>query len=771
MKSPKYILFSGILFIAIVTLLFFNIFREYSNEIKVVNKELTGIHKIIRIHNLNIKLKTLRGLTQLKNQDAESLKNILSINENDILKKAETLSDKSIANNLKIIMKNNNIPSFELFQRYTNVIKSLDRLRMDTSQKYLLFFEHDRESYYLMMLSFLKIPEAIEYIGRLRGLVSGVLSGKLNFNEIKNLTEINEGYFLEKAEEIKYLISKLPADKKTLLSQKIEMIMEGFYQLKKDINTVENDNHLISSKEYFLKASKLVEDLNGLFIATENMLYENLLKTRLSIFEKIWIDLAIYLLLIIFASYIIFKFYKKAINEKNSEEKKTKEEQLKNAIRGEFMKNPSLKELCYTFLSKISDYFCALNASLYIYDDNNNKLYLGAVYGVDKKSIKKTLNMHDNIIGEAVKEKNIKVKEVNQDIDMGNVTLKSSKLVTIPLLELKQRMGAIQLLFDKKFDEVDLEFLNEIANLIASYIYKARKDEISKNYIELIDKYVLISKTDYDGVITQVSSYFCELTEYSKEELIGNTHAIIRHPDTTDETIKNLWDTIKQKRVWVGEMKNRKKSGNIFWAYTVITPDLDINGNIIGFTAIRNDITDKKYIEQISITDGLTSLYNRRHFDEIFKKQLNAAKRDNLKLAFAMIDIDKFKQYNDIYGHQEGDEALKSVANVLKNSLKRANDYSFRLGGEEFGLLFSAKSKEDAFMLCEKIKEDIEKLKIEHKGNSASSFLTISMGLVLIYPNHSLTADEIYKLADDALYKAKNGGRNRVEIVEAGKEE
>ncbi len=430
------------------------------------------------------------------------------------------------------------------------------------------------------------------------------------------------------------------------------------------------------------------------------------------------------------------------------------------------MKNPSLKELCYVFLSQITRYFDAVNSSLYIYDNKNNKLYLGAVYGIDEDKIKKTLGMHENIIGEVVNEKTTKITPINQDINLGNITIKGSYLVTIPMLELKQCMGAIQLCFDEKFKNIDLEFLKETANLISSYIYKAQKDEISKNYLDLIDKYVLISKTDYDGIITEASSYFCQTTGFDKNELIGKTHAIIRHPDTTDETIKKLWETIKQKKVWVGEMKNRKKSGDAFWAYTIITPDLDLNGNIIGFTAIRTDITDKKRIEQISITDGLTSLYNRRHFDDIFPKQLRIAKRENTHLAFAMIDIDKFKQYNDIYGHQEGDNAIKAVSSVLKNVLNRADDYSFRLGGEEFGLLFKAKNKHDAYNICEKAKTEVENLNIEHKGNTAKPILTISIGIVFIHPSSSTSVDDIYKLADKALYEAKNTGRNRIEIIE-----
>ncbi len=766
MKSPKYILFSGLFFIFVATLLFLNIFREYESSIKTINNELTGIHKIIRLHNLNISLKTLRGLSQLNDKDAKELKNILSVNEQTVLNNMEKLTDKTITKDFKSIIANKSYSSLELFNKYTNLIKKLDRLRVETSQKYFLFFEHDKESYYLMMLTSIKIPEAIEYIGRLRGLIAGVLSGKNSYETVKTQTAINMGYFLEQIDTIKYITSKLPQNKAEILSRKINEITNSFYKLKSEITDISENKHSISAKEYFLNTSKLIESLNELFSVTENMLIDNLEKTKHNILVKIWINAAIYLLLILLASYATYRFYKKSYNEMLEDEKNRSKWHLRNTIRDEFMKNSSLKELCYVFLSKITDYFCALNGSMYIYDSNNDKLYLGAVYGIDEKKVKKTLTMHENIIGEVVKEKKTKIITINQSINLGNINIESSKLVTIPMIELNQCTGAMQLFFDDRFKNVDLNFLEEMANLVSSYIYKSQKDEISKNYFELIDKYVLISKTDYNGIITQVSSYFCELSGYTRSELIGSTHALMRHPDTPDEKIKELWETIKQKRVWRGEIKNKKKSGESFWLYTVITPDLDINGNIIGFTAIRSDITDKKYIEQISITDGLTSLYNRRHFDEIFPKQLKIAKRQNSYLAFAMVDIDKFKQYNDIYGHQEGDSALKAVANILKNGLKRADDYSFRLGGEEFGLLFKSKTKQGTIEICERIRQGVEKLNIEHKGNSAKPFLTISMGVVLISPQSSALPEEIYKKADDALYKAKNSGRNRVEIVE-----
>jgi len=236
---------------------------------------------------------------------------------------------------------------------------------------------------------------------------------------------------------------------------------------------------------------------------------------------------------------------------------------------------------------------------------------------------------------------------------------------------------------------------------MGTYINKAQKDEESLKYMKLIDKNVLISKTDLDGNMIEVSDYFCKLSKYSKDELIGENHRILKHEDMENDFFKNLWDTIIEGKIWKGDIKNKTKDGGFYWADTTISPDCDINGNIIGYTVIRNDITDKKLIEEISITDGLTSLYNRRHFDNVFEQQIKQSKRDKNLLAFLIIDIDHFKQYNDTYGHQEGDKTLQLVAKALSETLKRPNDYTFRLGGEEFGLLYHIEDIDGAIGQCQ----------------------------------------------------------------------
>ncbi|ADG93857.1 diguanylate cyclase with PAS/PAC sensor [Arcobacter nitrofigilis DSM 7299] len=285
-------------------------------------------------------------------------------------------------------------------------------------------------------------------------------------------------------------------------------------------------------------------------------------------------------------------------------------------------------------------------------------------------------------------------------------------------------------------------------------------------YLNMVDENVLTSSTDKKGIIVSVSQAFCDISGYTKEELLGNNHRIIRHEDMPKELFSELWSTISSGKKWTGEIKNKKKNGGYYWVDATISPIFDKKKNIIGYTAIRHDISDKKTIESISITDELTKLYNRRHFNEIFEKELSRVKRTNHFFALIILDVDFFKQYNDFYGHQKGDYVLESIGKRLKEVCKRSTDIPFRIGGEEFAIIFIPKDKEDALNFAKLINEKIEDLKIEHKHNKASDYITASLGLYVAYADEIEISEHIYNHTDSALYKAKESGRNRFVLYE-----
>ncbi len=294
---------------------------------------------------------------------------------------------------------------------------------------------------------------------------------------------------------------------------------------------------------------------------------------------------------------------------------------------------------------------------------------------------------------------------------------------------------------------------------ITQSVNSAKKLE---EYVDIINDNVLITKTDKNGLIVDCTQAFCDLNGYKKEELIGQYHSIFRHKDTADSFFENMWSTIKKAEVWRGEHKNITKSGKTIWVENIITPNFDEKRNINGYTSIFKDVTDKKEIAELLITDYLTKIYNRRYFNTIFEKELKRSKRHNYNFVLMIMDIDYFKQYNDTYGHQEGDDALIKVAQCLKETLHRPEDFAFRLGGEEFGIITSDITQEGALELAQHFLNNIHDLCIEHKNSDVSPCLTLSIGVKLVKPDEKLTLEEIYKLTDMALYNAKENGRNRI---------
>lgn len=306
------------------------------------------------------------------------------------------------------------------------------------------------------------------------------------------------------------------------------------------------------------------------------------------------------------------------------------------------------------------------------------------------------------------------------------------------------------------------QVIDETINYVSLTKQKEYYKNITKEYYEIIDNNIITSRTDIDGIITYASKAFCEISGYSQEELIGSSHNIVSHPDMNRDVYKDIWETITKGKVWKGEIKNIKKDGSGYWLMSTISPICNAKKEIIAYTSIRVNISDKKRLEEISIKDSLTDIYNRRFFNQKIIEQLNISKRRNEFISLLIIDIDCFKLYNDTYGHQEGDAILIKVAKTINSFMKRANDFCFRIGGEEFAVLFNSENIENSIIFSNKIKEGVENLKIEHKNNTASKYVTISSGLYFDNANNIKNDIEFFKKADDLLYKAKEAGRNQV---------
>lgn len=176
-------------------------------------------------------------------------------------------------------------------------------------------------------------------------------------------------------------------------------------------------------------------------------------------------------------------------------------------------------------------------------------------------------------------------------------------------------------------------------------------------------------------------------------------------------------------------------------------------------------LTVNEELQRTSLLDGLTGIANRRYFDISLEREWQNAKRHKTALALLMLDIDYFKAYNDTYGHLIGDDCLKAIGAMLEELPKRAGDVVARYGGEEFAIIVPDANAQGAMLLAKRIQEGVQQLRIEHKGSSISDRVTLSIGIAVVTSELDAAASSIIAMADQALYQAKNQGRNRIAVA------
>ncbi len=170
-------------------------------------------------------------------------------------------------------------------------------------------------------------------------------------------------------------------------------------------------------------------------------------------------------------------------------------------------------------------------------------------------------------------------------------------------------------------------------------------------------------------------------------------------------------------------------------------------------------------LAKLASKDSLTGLANRRLFDETIASEIKRHNRSGDSLSLLLVDIDYFKQYNDIYGHLHGDDCLRTVSMIFSKILKRPSDIVARYGGEEFVCILPATSDTNAANLAEKIRSHIEALALPHKGSEISDYVTVSIGALTLADTIDVSPDELFHACDTLLYKAKRNGRNCIEAA------
>lgn len=293
-----------------------------------------------------------------------------------------------------------------------------------------------------------------------------------------------------------------------------------------------------------------------------------------------------------------------------------------------------------------------------------------------------------------------------------------------------------------------------------------QKQDLSSLVLEHTPEGVMI--TDADRNIIKINPAFCRMTGYTEQEILGQNPRILSSQRHDKDFYKTMWFSISTKGYWQGEIWNRRKDGEIYPEWLNISSIKDGAGRVTYYAAIFSDISTQTQIRNqlhnLAYYDALTGLPNRELFYDRLSKALIQAERGQEMVSVMFLDIDHFKRVNDSFGHNVGDLLLKKVSEVLSGCL-RASDTVARIGGDEFTILLTGvTSLESVVRIAEKILTTLEKP--FDLGNDIHSYVGGSIG-ISHYPMDGADADTLLKHADNAMYRAKDKGRNMYQFFTA----
>ena len=275
-----------------------------------------------------------------------------------------------------------------------------------------------------------------------------------------------------------------------------------------------------------------------------------------------------------------------------------------------------------------------------------------------------------------------------------------------------------------------------------------------------MDQHAIVSIADMQGNIIYTNDKFCEISQYTHEELLGKNHRILKSNVHPPSFFQDLWRVISSGNVWHGDICNKAKDGSLYWVNSTIVPFLDDRGIPVQYISIRTDISktklDEETIRHQANYDPLTLLPNRRLLRDRLEQEIKMANRNSLPLALMFIDLDQFKDINDTLGHDMGDILLKEAAQRLTSCVRSADTIA-RMGGDEFTVIMG--ELDDLGSVERTAQKILRKLAEPFHLKGEVAYISASIGITL-YPEDAIDLDELLKNSDQAMYAAKRQGRN-----------
>jgi diguanylate cyclase (GGDEF)-like protein/PAS domain S-box-containing protein len=281
-----------------------------------------------------------------------------------------------------------------------------------------------------------------------------------------------------------------------------------------------------------------------------------------------------------------------------------------------------------------------------------------------------------------------------------------------------------------------------------------------------LDQHAIVSVTDLAGNILYANDKLCILSGYAQEEMIGKNENILKSDEHSDKFFKNMWEVISKGHTWSGDIKNTDKTGMNFWVETTIVPILKEKCKPFQYIAISTDITERVKTEEklkyIAHYDLLTHLPNRVLLADRLNQAMLRCQRRNKFIAVAFLDLDGFKSVNDTHGHTRGDELLVELSTRMNKAL-REGDTLARIGGDEFiAIMVDLEKTTEKRPLLQRL------LKAASSTVTLGDYvinLSASIGVTL-YPQDDVEAEQLTRHADQAMYIAKQAGKNRYHLFD-----
>lgn len=316
-----------------------------------------------------------------------------------------------------------------------------------------------------------------------------------------------------------------------------------------------------------------------------------------------------------------------------------------------------------------------------------------------------------------------------------------------------------------------------LCDITQSKITEMQMHESNEQFRAIFENSALgIGVVDLSGKPIKCNNALLNMLGYSFEEISTMTFADFTYPEDAQLDME-LFKELKSKKRDYYRIEKRyiRKDGKLFWARLTVSSIYNNNGEPLCVMSTMEDINEAKLAqeklrelaakwERLSIIDELTQLHNRRFFEWSLRQEWDYCLLNRLPLSLILIDIDRFKAYNDTYGHQQGDNCLREVARAIKNSLSNIDSNSCRYGGEEFAIILPNCNDYQSRFIAEKLRKNIEGLYLFHGGHANSEYITISIGISSLIPDMHSSCHKLIGMADSALYRAKQLGRNQVRV-------